>query len=245
MFKLNGRTAVITGASGGIGGAIAKSLINAGAEVIISGTNDKALENLKTKLGDNCHLVVCDLSKSKGANSLFETAMKISDSIDILINNAGVTRDNLALRMKDEDWDSVINVNLSSAFRLTRMCIKGMMKKRWGRIINISSVVGFTGNIGQANYAASKAGMVGLSKALAQEVAPRGITVNCIAPGFIVTPMTDSLTEEIKGNLKKNIPLGRFGEVDDIASGVIYLSSNDAGYITGQTLHINGGLLMI
>jgi len=245
MFDLAGKNAIVTGASGGIGGAIARNLHAAGATVAISGTRVDALDALASELGDRCHVAPCDLSDPAGPDALVADVAGKMDGIHILVNNAGLTRDTLSMRMKDDDWQSVIDVNLTSTFRLSRACLKTMMKQRWGRIINISSIVGATGNAGQANYAASKAGMVGMSKSMAQEVAARGITVNCVAPGFIVTAMTDGLSDDIKANLLKGIPAGRLGEVGDIAASVVYLASDEAGYMTGQTLHVNGGMAMI
>lgn len=245
MFDLTGKNAIVTGASGGIGGAIARDLHAAGATVVVSGTRVEALQSLADELGDRCHVIACNLSDPEGPDALVTEAAEKMGSVDILVNNAGLTRDGLAMRMKDDDWQTVIDVNLTSTFRLSRACLRGMMKQRWGRIINISSVVGATGNAGQMNYAASKAGMVGMSKSLAQEVASRGITVNCIAPGFIVTAMTDVLSDDVKENLLGSIPAGRLGEVADIAAGVVYLASEESGYMTGQTLHINGGMAMI
>lgn len=245
MFDLTGKNAIVTGASGGIGGAIARDLHAAGATVALSGTRVDALQAVADGLGDRCHVTPCDLSDPEGPNGLIADATEKMGSVDILVNNAGLTRDTFAMRMKDEDWQAVIDVNLTSTFRLSRACLKGMMKQRWGRIINISSVVGTTGNAGQANYAASKAGMVGMSKSLAQEVASRGITVNCVAPGFIVTAMTDVLSDDVKANLMGSIPAGRLGEVGDIAASVVYLASEESGYMTGQTLHINGGMAMV
>ena len=245
MFDLTGKGALVTGASGGIGGAIAKALHARGAQVVLSGTRVAPLEALKAELGERAHVITCDLSDAAGAEKLIKDAEAAMGAVDILVNNAGLTRDTLAMRMKDDDWQKVLDVNLSAAFRLSRACLKGMMKKRWGRMINITSIVGVTGNPGQANYAASKAGMIGMSKSLAQEVASRNITVNCIAPGFIVTPMTDALTEDQKNALMPRIPAGRLGTVEDIAAGVVYLASDEAAYVTGQTLHINGGMAMI
>lgn len=245
MFDLTGKGALVTGASGGIGGAIAKALHAQGAQVVLSGTRIAPLEALKAELGERAHVIACDLSDAAGAEKLIKDAEAVLGAVDILINNAGLTRDTLAMRMKDDDWQKVLDVNLSAAFRLSRACLKGMMKKRWGRMINITSIVGVTGNPGQTNYAASKAGMIGMSKSLAQEVASRNITVNCIAPGFIVTPMTDALTEDQKNALMPRIPAGRLGTVEDIAAGVVYLASEEAAYVTGQTLHINGGMAMI
>jgi 3-oxoacyl-[acyl-carrier protein] reductase len=245
MFDLSGKNALITGASGGIGGAIARDLHAAGATVAISGTRVEALNALAGELGDRCHVTPCDLSDPPGPNSLVAEASQKMDGIDILVNNAGLTRDTLAMRMKDDDWQAVIDVNLTSTFRLSRACLRGMMKQRWGRIINISSIVGATGNAGQANYAASKAGIIGMSKSMAQEVASRGITVNCVAPGFIFTAMTSGLSDDIKANLLTGIPAGRLGEVSEISASVVYLASDEAGYMTGQTLHVNGGMAMI
>ena len=245
MFDLNGKHALVTGASGGIGGAIAKGLKDRGAMVALSGTRVDALQALACKLGDGAHVMPADLSIPEGANQLIKGASEAMGGIDILVNNAGLTRDNLAMRIKNEDWETVIAVNLSATFRLSKAVLRGMMKARWGRIINVSSVVGVTGNTGQANYAASKAGMIGMSKSMAQEVASRGITVNCIAPGFIGTAMTDALGNEQKENLMSGIPAGRLGKVDDIASACVYLASDEASYITGQTLHVNGGMAMI
>ena len=245
MFDLNGKHALVTGASGGIGGDIAKGLKDRGAMVALSGTRVDALQALACKLGDGAHVLPADLSIPEGANQLIKGASAAMGGIDILVNNAGLTRDNLAMRIKNEDWETVIAVNLSSTFRLSKAVLRGMMKARWGRIINVSSVVGVTGNAGQANYAASKAGMIGMSKSMAQEVASRGITVNCIAPGFIGTAMTDALSNEQKEKLRSGIPAGRLGKVDDIASACVYLASDEASYITGQTLHVNGGMAMI
>ncbi len=245
MFDLTDRKALVTGASGGIGGAIAKALHSAGASVTLSGTRVDALQSLADELGSRAHVVACDLSSSEGAQQLINDAGEAMDGIDVLVNNAGLTRDNLAMRMKDDDWQTVLDVNLTASFQLSKACLRGMMKQRFGRIIGITSVVGVTGNAGQANYAASKAGMIGMSKSLAAEVASRGITVNCVAPGFIVTPMTDALSDEQKEGLLGAIPAGRLGEVEDIAASVVYLASDEASYITGQTLHVNGGMAMI
>jgi len=245
MFDLEGKTALVTGASGGIGGAIARQLHARGAMIVASGTRIEKLEGLAADLGDRCHAVAANLSEPDAPDALIAAAGEAAGGVDILINNAGLTRDNLAMRMKDEEWQQVIDVNLSSAFRLTRGVLRGMMKARWGRVVTITSVVGTTGNPGQANYAASKAGLTGMSKALAQEVASRGITVNCIAPGFIETPMTDALSDDQKAALLERIPSGRLGVVDDIAACAVYLSSDEASYVTGQTLHVNGGMAMI
>jgi len=245
MFDLSGKKALVTGASGGIGGAIAKALNAQGATVALSGTRVDALDKVAQEIGNGAHVVPADLSSAEGADQLAKAAAEAMDGIDILVNNAGLTRDNLAMRMKDEDWQAVIDVNLTSAFRLSRAVMRGMMKARWGRIIGITSIVGVTGNAGQANYAASKAGMIGMSKALAQEVASRNVTVNCVAPGFIATPMTDVLSDDQKENLNAGIPAGRMGTVDDIAGACVYLASEEAAYVTGQTMHVNGGMAMI
>ncbi len=245
MFDLTDKKALITGATGGIGAEIARSLHAAGAEVVISGTRAERLEALAQELGERVHVISADLSDRESVTGLVKAASDAMGNVDILVNNAGVTRDNLAMRMKDDEWDQVMQVNLESCFRLSKGLLRGMMKKRWGRIINITSVVGVTGNPGQANYAASKAGMIGMSKSMAQEVASRGITINCVAPGFIETPMTDALTDDQKGALVKNIPSGKLGTPADIAASVLYLASNESGYMTGQTLHVNGGMAMI
>jgi 3-oxoacyl-[acyl-carrier protein] reductase len=246
MFDLSGKTALVTGASGGIGGAIAKALHGLGAAVVLSGTRAEALEALKAELGSRAHIATCNLSDPASVEALPKAAeAALGAPVDILVNNAGITRDNLFMRMKDEEWDQVIAVNLTAAFRLSRGVLRGMMKKRWGRIISITSVVGATGNPGQGNYAAAKAGLVGMSKALAAEVASRNITVNCVAPGFVVTPMTDALTEDQKTALFARIPVGRFGQPGDIGAAVAYLASEEAGYVTGQTIHANGGMAMI
>ncbi len=245
MFDLSGKCALVTGASGGIGRAIAVQLKGQGAVVGLSGTRVEALQALASELGEGAHVVPADLSTEEGAAQLIADATQAMGGIDILVNNAGLTRDTLAMRMKDEDWQTVLDVNLTSAFRLSKACLRGMMKARWGRIIGITSIVGVTGNAGQTNYAASKAGMIGMSKSLAQEVASRGITVNCIAPGFIATPMTDELTEEQQQGILQAIPAGKMGAPEDIASAVVYLSSEEAAYVTGQTLHVNGGMAMI
>jgi 3-oxoacyl-[acyl-carrier protein] reductase len=245
MFDLSDKKALITGASGGIGGAIAKALHAAGATVTLSGTRVDALQSLADELGERNHVIACDLSNSEGAQQLIKDSAEAMGGLDILVNNAGLTRDNLAMRMKDEDWQTVLDVNLTASFQLSRACLRGMMKQRFGRIVGITSIVGVTGNAGQANYAASKAGMIAMSKSLAKEVASRGITVNCIAPGFIVTPMTDALSDDQKESLLSGIPSGRLGEVEDIAASVVFLASNEASYITGQTLHVNGGMAMI
>ncbi len=245
MFDLSGKSALVTGASGGIGGAIARVLHAQGAVVGLSGTRVDALEALAADLGGRAHVLACDLSDSESCVALPGRAEEALGSLDILVNNAGLTRDNLALRIKDADWNLVLEVNLTAAFRLTRASLRGMMKRRWGRIVGITSVVGVTGNPGQANYAASKAGMIGMSKSLAQEVGSRGITVNCVAPGFIETAMTDALGEAQRDKLLGAIPAGRLGSSDDVAACVAYLASEEAAYVTGQTLHVNGGMAMI
>jgi 3-oxoacyl-[acyl-carrier protein] reductase len=245
MFNLTGKTALITGASGGIGAAIAKALHTAGATIAISGTRVAVLEELKAQIGESVHVLPCNLSSPEDVEKLIPAAEAAMGGLDILVNNAGITKDGLAMRMKDEDWQAVIDVNLTSNFRLARAAMRGMMKKRAGRIINVTSIVAVTGNPGQANYVASKAGIIGLSKSLAQELATRNVTVNCIAPGFIATPMTDVLNEKQKEAILGRIPAGRMGGPDDIAAAVIYLASDEAGYVTGQTLHVNGGMAMI
>ena len=245
MFDLEGKTALVTGATGGIGGAIARQLHDRGAIIVASGTRTEKLDELAGNLGDRCHVVAANLSNSAAPDALIAGAVEVAGSVDILINNAGLTRDNLAMRMKDDEWQQVIDVNLTSAFRLTRAVLRGMMKARWGRVVTVTSVVGATGNPGQANYAASKAGLTGMSKALAQEVASRGITVNCIAPGFIETPMTDALSDDQKATLLERIPSGRLGVVNDVAACAVFLASAEASYVTGQTLHVNGGMAML
>jgi 3-oxoacyl-[acyl-carrier protein] reductase len=246
MFDLNGRTALITGATGGIGAEVAKALHSQGAEVVLTGPRQNALDDLMADLGDRCHALTANLSDRKAVAGLADQAAeKTGKPVDILVNNAGITRDGLMMRMKDEDWDAVMEVNLNAAMILSRAVLRGMMKNRWGRIIQMSSIVGYTGNPGQANYAAAKAGMTGFTKALAAEVASRGITANVIAPGFISTPMTDALTDDQKANLLGNVPAGRLGEAREIAAAVAYLASEEAGYMTGATLHINGGMAML
>ena len=245
MFDLSGKSALVTGASGGLGGAIARALHGQGATVGLSGTRRDALDALAGELGDRAHVLACDLSDAEAVAALVGRAQDVMGALDILVNNAGLTRDGLALRMKDDDWAAVIEVNLSAAFRLSRSALRGMMKRRWGRIINVTSVVGVTGNPGQANYAASKAGLIGMTKAIAAEVAGRGITVNCLAPGMIDTAMTQALSDDQREKLRERIPAGRLGEAADIAAGAVYLASAEAAYVTGQTLHINGGMAMI
>ena len=245
MFNLDGKTALITGATGGIGSAIARALHSQGAEVILSGTRQGALNELAHELSDRAHSIAADLSDKSSIDSLIEQISDIStDGVDIVINNAGIVRDNLLVRMKDEEWNQVLDINLFAGYKLIQGLMRGMMKRRWGRIIGISSVVGATGNPGQANYAAAKAGMIGFSKALAQEVATRGITVNVIAPGMIQTAMTDDLNEDQSARLLSTIPLGRLGSPEEIAASVIYLASDEAAYVTGATLHVNGGMAM-
>jgi 3-oxoacyl-[acyl-carrier protein] reductase len=245
MFDLTGKNALVTGASGGIGGAIARALHAQGAQVVLSGTRAEALQTLADALKERVHVLPANLSDGAAIEALVKDSEARMGSLDILVNNAGLTRDMLALRLKDEDWQTVIDVNLTATFRLCRAAMRGMMRKRYGRMINITSIVGVTGNPGQANYAASKAGMIGMSKSLAAEVASRGITVNCVAPGFIATPMTDALNEDQKSKLLGAIPAARLGTPDDVAAGVVYLASAEAAYVTGQTLHINGGMAMI
>lgn len=246
MFDLTGKVALITGASGGIGGAVARALHGQGASVVLSGTRAEALDALKSELGERAFAAVCNLADPASVEALPKAAEAAAGApIDILVNNAGLTRDNLSMRMKDEEWDTVIAVNLSAAFRLSRAVLRGMMKKRWGRIVTITSVVGTSGNPGQSNYAAAKAGLAGMSKSIAYEVATRGVTVNCVAPGFIATPMTDVLNDSQKEAISQRIPMARMGTPAEIASAVVYLASPEAGYVTGQTLHVNGGMAMI
>ena len=245
MFSLSGKTALVTGASGGIGAAIAKTLHAQGAIVAVSGTRIDALEQVRATLGDRTHILPCNLGDSAATDALVGQAEKAMGRLDILVNNAGLTRDMLSMRLKDADWQQVIDVNLTATFRLARAALKEMMRRRWGRIVNITSIVGVTGNPGQANYAASKAGIIGMTKSMAAEVASRNITINCVAPGFIKTPMTDGLTEQQRKAILERVPSGRLGTPEDIAAGVAYLASDEAAYITGQTLHINGGMAMI
>lgn len=245
MFDLTGRNALVTGASGGIGAEIARTLHTAGATVGLSGTREEPLTSLAAELGRRAHVLPCDLGDGEAVNALPKQAAEAMGSVDILVNNAGITRDNLFMRMSEEEWQSVLDVNLTATFRLCKGVIRGMMKARWGRIVNISSIVGTTGNPGQVNYAASKAGMVGLTKSLAYEVASRGITANAVAPGFIETAMTDKLTDDQKTAIMGQIPAGRMGSPAEIAAAVLYLASDEAGYVTGSTLHVNGGMAMI
>ncbi|KGJ06957.1 3-oxoacyl-ACP reductase FabG [Paracoccus versutus] len=245
MFDLTGRNALVTGASGGIGGAVAEALHAAGATVALSGTRETPLRELAERLGGRAHVVTANLADAAAVEALPKAAAEAMGSVDILVNNAGITRDNLFMRMSDEEWAQVLEVNLTSSFRLCRGVLRGMMKARWGRIVNIGSIVGTTGNPGQGNYAAAKAGLVGMSKSLAYEVASRGITVNCVAPGFIETAMTGKLNDEQKGRILTQIPAGRMGSAQEIAAAVLYLASPEAGYVTGATLHVNGGMAMI
>jgi 3-oxoacyl-[acyl-carrier protein] reductase len=245
VFDLKGRSALVTGASGGLGGAIAKALHRQGAKVALSGTRRAALDALAAELGEGAVVAPADLSDAKSVEALVPAAEAALGAVDILVNNAGVTRDNLFMRMKDEEWDQVLAVNLTAAFRLARACVKGMMRRRYGRIIGITSVVGVIGNPGQGNYVAAKAGMIGMSKALAGEIASRDITVNCVAPGFIQSPMTDALNDKQRETILAKVPMGRLGDGDDVAAAVVYLASAEAAYVTGQTLHVNGGMAMI
>ena len=245
MFDLSGMTALVTGASGGIGSAVAKALAQQGARVALSGTREEALRKVQGEIGGESIILPSNLSDAAAVDALVPQAVEQLGKLDILVNNAGVTRDNLAMRMKDEEWSDVIRINLEAAFRLCRAAMKPMMRAKFGRIISITSVVGATGNPGQANYAASKAGLVGMSKALAQEVASRNITVNCIAPGFIQSAMTDALPDAQKHALLGRIPAGKLGEGSDVAAGIVYLASREAAYVTGQTLHVNGGMAML
>ena len=245
MFNLTGKTALVTGASGGIGGAIAKALHAQGATVGLNGRNVDALNKLAAEIGEGCFVFAGELNTAEAADALVKSAEEKMGGIDILVNNAGLTKDGLFMRMKDEDWQTVQDVNLTAPFRLIRAAIRGMMKKRWGRVVNITSVVGVTGNPGQANYCASKAGMIGMSKSMAAEVASRGITINCVAPGFIATAMTQALNDEQKAKINATIPAGNMGTPDDIAASCVYLASEEAKYVTGQTIHVNGGMAMI
>lgn len=245
MFDLSGQKALVTGASGGIGGAIARALHKQGATVALSGTRREALDTLASELGERVHVCPANLGDSESVEALVPAAEAAMGGIDILVNNAGITRDNLFIRMKDEEWSDLMRINLGSVFRLSRAATKTMMRKRHGRIISITSIIGTTGNAGQANYAAAKAAIVGMSKSLAQEVATRGVTVNCIAPGFIATPMTDVLSESQRESTLARVPMGRLGSAEEIAAAVVYLASAEAAYVTGQTLHVNGGMVMI
>jgi 3-oxoacyl-[acyl-carrier protein] reductase len=245
MFDLTGRTALVTGASGGLGGAIARALHAQGAVVALSGTRRDALEALAAELGERAHVTPCDLADPASIEALVPAAEAAMGPLDVLVNNAGVTRDNLFVRMKDVEWDTVLAINLTAAFRLMRAAAKGMMKRRYGRIVSITSVVGLRGNPGQGNYAAAKAGMIGMSKSLAREVASRGITVNCIAPGFIASPMTETLSDKQRDEILGEVPMGRLGLGADIGAAAVYLASAEASYVTGQTLHVNGGMAMI
>ena len=245
MFDLTGKAALVTGASGGLGAEIARTLHGAGAVVGLSGTREDPLRALADELGDRAHVLPCNLSDGAAVDALPKAAAEAMGAVDILVNNAGITRDQIFMRMSDEEWQSVLDVNLTASMKLMKGVIRGMMKARWGRIVNISSVVGATGNPGQANYAASKAGMVGMSKAVAYEVASRGITVNCVAPGFITTAMTDKLTDDQKAQILTQVPAGRMGEPVEIAAAVLYLASAEAAYVTGTTLHVNGGMAML
>ena len=245
MFALTGKSALVTGASGGIGGAIARALHGAGATVGLSGTREAPLEALAAELGDRTHVLPCNLSDPDAVDALPKRAAEAMGAVDILVNNAGITRDQVFMRMSDDDWQAVLDVNLTATMRLCRGVMRPMMKARWGRIVNISSIVGATGNPGQANYAASKAGMVGMTKSIAYEVASRGITANCIAPGFIATAMTDKLTDEQKAKIDAQIPAARMGTPEEIAAAALYLASPEAAYVTGTTLHVNGGMAML
>lgn len=245
MFDLTGKCALITGAAGGIGSKVAHTLHKMGATVGLTDMNEEGLKKVADQFDERVHYFVANLGDADEVSKLVKTAEKEMGSVDILVNNAGLTRDGLFMRMKDEDWQLVLDVNLTAAFRLSRACLRGMMKRRYGRIIGISSIVGFTGNPGQANYSASKAGMVGMTKCLASEVATRGVTANCVAPGFIKTAMTEALPEDAKEKLSANIPMGRLGLSDDVANAVAFLACEEASYITGQTIHVNGGMAMI
>ncbi len=245
MFDLTGKNALVTGASGGIGGAIVRALHAAGATVALSGTRTEPLEALAVELGDRAHVLPCNLSDMEAVEALPKKAAEAMGSVDILINNAGITRDNLFMRMSDDEWQSVLDVNLTATMKLCKGVMRGMMKTRWGRIVNISSIVGATGNPGQGNYAASKAGMVGMTKSLAYEVASRGITANAVAPGFITSPMTDKLNDDQRGAILGQIPTGRIGEPEEVAAAVLYLASQEASYVTGSVLHVNGGMAML
>jgi 3-oxoacyl-[acyl-carrier protein] reductase len=244
MFELNGRSALVTGASGGIGAGIARAFVQSGAQVTVTGTREAALRALKAELGGKCFVAVADLAKPEAADALVKEAEARMGALDVLVNNAGLNRDMLSMRLRDEDWQAVIDVDLTAAFRLSRAALRGMVKRRWGRIIGIGSVVGLIGNAGQANYAAAKAGLVALMKSIAQEVATRGITCNVIAPGYIRTPMTEKLTEDQREKILARVPIDRLGEPKDIAAAAVYLASEEASYVTGQVLHVNGGMAM-
>lgn len=245
MYDLSGKTALVTGASGGIGAAIARALHGAGAGVVLSGTRMAPLESLKAQLGDRAAVVACDLSDGEAVDGLIAQAADALAPVDILINNAGMTRDGLGMRMKNEDWDAVLAVDLTAAFRLSRAAFRAMLKNRWGRIVNVTSVVGHTGNAGQANYAAAKAGLAGMTRSLAAETAARGVTINCVAPGFIQTAMTDALTDAQRDAIFERIPAGRLGQPEDVAAATLFLASDAGGYVTGQTIHVNGGMAML
>jgi 3-oxoacyl-[acyl-carrier protein] reductase len=245
MFDLSGKTALVTGASGGIGGAIARAFHAQGATVVLAGTRETALSALAAELGSRAHILLADLSQPDEVERLVKDAEATLGQIDILVNNAGITRDGLAMRMRDEDWQTVLDVNLTAGFRLIRAVLRGMLRRRHGRIVSITSLVGIVGNPGQANYAASKAAMIGMSKSIAAEVATRGITVNCIAPGFIATAMTDKLTDDQRARGTAAVPMERFGTPDEVSAAAVYLASTEAAYVTGQTLHVNGGMVMI
>jgi 3-oxoacyl-[acyl-carrier protein] reductase len=245
MFDLTGKTALVTGATGGIGGGIARALHAQGATVAVSGTRREVLDTLAAELASRVHVLPCDLADKDAVEGLVPKAEEAMGQLDILVANAGITRDNLFVQLRDEDWEQVINVNLTATFRLTRAAVRGMMRRRFGRIVGITSVVGVTGNPGQGNYTASKAGMIGMMKSVAAEYARRGITANCVAPGFISTPMTDKLNEKQREAILTRVPVGRLGTPAEVAAAVVYLASNEAGYVTGQTLHVNGGMAMI
>ncbi len=245
MFDLTGKTALVTGATGGLGGAIAKALQAQGATVALSGTRREVLDKLAAEIGERTHVLPCNLSDKSEVEALVPKAEEVMGQLDILVANAGITRDNLFVQLKDEDWDQVIDVNLTATFRLARAAVRGMMRRRFGRVIGITSVVGVTGNPGQANYAASKAGMIGMIKSIGAEYARRNVTANCVAPGFISTPMTDKLNEKQREAILGRVPAGRLGTSEDVAAAVVYLASNEANYLTGQTLHVNGGMAMI
>ena len=245
MFDLTGKTALVTGATGGLGGAIAKALQMQGASVALSGTRREVLDALAAEIGERIHVLPCNLADKNEVEALVPKAEQAMGQLDILVANAGITRDNLFVQLKDEDWDQVIDVNLTATFRLARAAVRGMMRRRFGRVIGITSVVGVTGNPGQGNYAASKAGMIGMVKSIAAEYARRGVTANCVAPGFISTPMTDKLNEKQRDTILGRVPAGRLGSAEDVAAAVVYLASNEASYMTGQTLHVNGGMAMI